>query len=179
MSKCNSLDGFLLYSASGDRSSSLLSSFVLQYLKTEFEKTKIMSFVVHPDLRYKEGASLEEEACNSTVLYKYLDEHADIVHCFDQEKLEILCQRNLKIGNPTDVDMNRLLSHQIRNITWNFYEEIGAEQNGQYSHNNFSKIKGIERFFVPCYPIKYTHSIFTPIIPKEIHPIVEESQSRI
>lgn len=54
-----------------------------------------MSFVVHPDLSIKESQQVKEAAINSTVFYNYLKENSDIVHCFDEYKLKILCQRNL------------------------------------------------------------------------------------
>jgi tubulin beta len=57
------------------------------------------------------------EPYNTTLSMHQLVENADATFCIDNQALDDICKRGLKLSNPTNGDLNHLISHVMSGIS--------------------------------------------------------------
>lgn len=83
-------------------------------LCTEFPDRMMATFSVLPSA---ETSDTVVEPYNTTLSIHQLVENSDATFCIDNQALDNICKRNLKLANPSNADLNHLISHVMSGIS--------------------------------------------------------------
>ncbi|KAK1442164.1 alpha tubulin [Babesia gibsoni] len=111
---CDSIQGFLFFSAVGGGTGSGTGSLLLENVGAEYERKTKMNFCLWPS---PEVSTAVVEPYNSVLATHSLLEHTDVAVVLDNEAIYDICKRNLDIGRPTYTNLNRIVAQVISSLT--------------------------------------------------------------
>jgi len=112
--KCSGLQGFMMYNAVGGGTGSGLGCLLLERLSVEYGKKSKLNFCIWPSPNL---SNCVVEPYNSVLATHSLLEHTDVAVLLDNEAAYDITKHFLDIGNPTYVNLNRLLAQVISSLT--------------------------------------------------------------
>merc|ERR1719270_3235303 len=111
---CTGLQGFLVFSSVGGGTGSGLGALLLERLSVDYGKKPKLGFTVYPAPQISTAVV---EPYNSVLSTHALLEHTDVCIIIDNEAVYDICQKNLNIGCPSYVNLNRLIAQVISSLT--------------------------------------------------------------
>ncbi|CAF3559309.1 unnamed protein product [Rotaria sp. Silwood1] len=112
--QCHSLQGFIIFHSFGGGTGSGFTSLLMEHLNIDYNKKTHFEFAVFPSPKL---STIITEPYN-TVLNTHIGlEYADCVFIVDNEALWDICTNLLDIKKANFVNINRLISQVISNIT--------------------------------------------------------------
>ncbi|VDO12893.1 unnamed protein product [Rodentolepis nana] len=112
--QCNGLQGFLLFHSFGGGTGSGFTSLLMERLSIEYGKKSKLEFSIYPAPQISTAIV---EPYNSILTTHTTLEHSDCSFMVDNEAIYEICRRNLDIGWPSYVNLNRLISQIVSSIT--------------------------------------------------------------
>jgi len=111
---CSGLQGFLVFHSSGGGTGSGFGSLLLERLSVDYGKKSKLEFCVYPAPQVSTSVV---EPYNAVLSTHAMLEHTDCAFMVDNEAIYDICRRNLDIGRPTYVNLNRIIAQVISSIT--------------------------------------------------------------
>lgn len=111
---CESLQGFQISHSLGGGTGSGMGTLLISKIREEYSDRMMATFSVVPSPKVSDTVV---EPYNATLSMNQLIEHADETFCIDNEALYNICQRTLKLPQPTHSDLNNLVSAVMSGIT--------------------------------------------------------------
>ncbi|CAD5120732.1 DgyrCDS9293 [Dimorphilus gyrociliatus] len=111
---CDCLQGFQLCQSLGGGTGSGLGTLLISKVREEYPDRIMNTFSVLPSPKVSDTVT---EAYNSTLSIHQLLENTDETYCIDNEALYDICNRTLKLQNPTYGDLNHLVSSTMSGVT--------------------------------------------------------------
>jgi len=111
---CTGLQGFLVFHSSGGGTGSGFGSLLLERLSVDYGKKSKLEFCVYPA---PQVSTAVVEPYNAVLSTHSMLEHTDCAFMVDNEAIYDICRRNLDIGRPTYVNLNRIIAQVISSIT--------------------------------------------------------------
>ncbi|VDL40447.1 unnamed protein product [Hymenolepis diminuta] len=112
--QCEGLQGFLLFHSFGGGTGSGFTSLLMERLSIEYGKKSKLEFSIYPAPQISTAIV---EPYNSILTTHTTLEHSDCSFMVDNEAIYDICRRNLDIGWPSYVNLNRLISQIVSSIT--------------------------------------------------------------
>ncbi|PQK09678.1 hypothetical protein BB8028_0002g00020 [Beauveria bassiana] len=112
--QCDCLQGFQLTHSLGGGTGSGMGTLLLAKIREEFPDRMMATFSVLPS---SETSDTVVEPYNTTLSIHQLVENSDATFCIDNQALDNICKRSLKLANPTNNDLNHLISHVMSGIS--------------------------------------------------------------
>jgi len=112
--RCDSLQGFMLFHSLGGGTGSGLGTLILSKIREEYPDRIIATVSVFPSPKVSDTVL---EPYNATFAIHQLIENADLTFCFDNETMQDICFRKLKIGDTNYADLNHLIAVTMSDIT--------------------------------------------------------------
>lgn len=122
---CTNLQGFFVFHAFGGGTGTGVGVEVLDALHDQFDKKVIFQPVIYPSTEY---ASNIVEPYNCLFATAYTRETVDLSLMLDNQAAYRMCQRNLKVKNPSFVHLNRIIAQMVSACTTSlrFESELNA-----------------------------------------------------
>ncbi|KAI1505707.1 Tubulin/FtsZ, GTPase domain-containing protein [Biscogniauxia marginata] len=111
---CDSLQGFQITQSLGGGTGAGLGTLLLSKVREEFPDRVMATYSVIPSPKVSDTVV---EPYNATLSIHQLVENADETFCIDNEALYDICNRTLKLANPSYPDLNRLVSSVMSGIS--------------------------------------------------------------
>ncbi|KAF6002661.1 hypothetical protein CCYA_CCYA08G2291 [Cyanidiococcus yangmingshanensis] len=111
---CECLQGFQVTHSLGGGTGSGLGTLLISKIREEYPDRMMCTYSVMPSPKVSDTVV---EPYNATLSIHQLVENADEVFCIDNEALYDICQRTLKLTNPSYADLNKLVSGVMSGIT--------------------------------------------------------------
>jgi len=111
---CDCLQGFQFVHSIGGGTGSGMGTLLLSKLREEFPDRIMVSYPVFPSPKVSD---VVVEPYNATLSIHQLIENADEVMVIDNEALHQICNKTLKVQNPTFGDLNNLVSSVMAGVT--------------------------------------------------------------
>jgi len=111
---CTGLQGFLVFASVGGGTGSGMGALLLERLSVDYGKKPKLGFNVYPAPQISTAVV---EPYNSVLSTHALLEHTDVCIIIDNEAVYDICQKNLNIGCPSYVNLNRLIAQVISSLT--------------------------------------------------------------
>ncbi|KAJ6783066.1 hypothetical protein PWT90_05391 [Aphanocladium album] len=111
---CDCLQGFQITHSLGGGTGSGMGTLLLAKVREEFPDRMITTFSVLPS---SETSDTVVEPYNTTLSIHQLVENSDATFCIDNQALDNICRRKLKLSNPTNSDLNHLIAHVMSGIS--------------------------------------------------------------
>jgi len=111
---CDCLQGFQLCHSIGGGTGSGMGTLLLSKLREEYPDRIMVSYPVFPSPKVSD---VVVEPYNATLSIHQLIENADEVMVIDNEALHQICNKTLKVPNPTFGDLNNLVSSVMAGVT--------------------------------------------------------------
>jgi tubulin beta len=105
--ECDSLQGFQFTHFLGGGTGSGLGTLLINHLRERYPDRILSSYSIFPSPQFSD---IVVEIYNTTLSFNHLTENANVVFCFDNQALFDICNRHLKLSNPTYQDLNHLIS---------------------------------------------------------------------
>ncbi|XP_050731829.1 tubulin alpha-3 chain-like [Eriocheir sinensis] len=112
--QCSGLQGFILFRSFGGGTGSGFASLLMESLSVEYGKRSKLEIAIYPSPRA--GTSVVEPY-NSILTTHTTMEHSDCCFMVDNEAIFDICRKNLDIGMPSYVNLNRLIGQVVSSIT--------------------------------------------------------------
>ncbi|XP_954407.1 tubulin alpha chain, putative [Theileria annulata] len=150
---CDSIQGFLFFSAVGGGTGSGTGSLLLENIGAEFERKTKLSFCIWPS---PQVSTAVVEPYNSVLTTHSLLEHSDVAVVLDNEAIYGICKNNLEIGRPNHENLNKIIAQVISSLTTSlrFDGALNVDM-GEFQTN-----------LVPYPRIHFMLSSYSPIISK-------------
>lgn len=110
----DSLQGFQISHSLGGGTGSGMGTLLVSKIREEYPDRMMATFSVVPSPKVSDTIV---EPYNATLSVHQLIENADETFCIDNEALYNICQRTLKLPQPTHSDLNQLVSAVMSGIT--------------------------------------------------------------
>lgn len=110
----DSLQGFQISHSLGGGTGSGMGTLLVSRIREEYPDRMMATFSVVPSPKVSDTIV---EPYNATLSIHQLVENADETFCIDNEALYDICQRTLKLSQPTHSDLNQLVSAVMSGIT--------------------------------------------------------------
>ncbi|CCE90940.1 beta-tubulin TDEL_0C00510 [Torulaspora delbrueckii] len=111
---CDSLQGFQITHSLGGGTGSGMGTLLISKIREEFPDRMMATFSVVPSPKTSDTVV---EPYNATLSVHQLVEHSDETFCIDNEALYDICQRTLKLSQPSYSDLNNLVSSVMSGVT--------------------------------------------------------------
>lgn len=111
---CDSLQGFQITHSLGGGTGSGMGTLLISKIREEFPDRMMATFSVMPSPKTSDTVV---EPYNATLSVHQLVEHSDETFCIDNEALYDICQRTLKLSQPSYSDLNNLVSSVMSGVT--------------------------------------------------------------
>ncbi|AFZ80267.1 tubulin alpha chain, putative [Theileria equi strain WA] len=111
---CDSVQGFLFFSAIGGGTGSGTGSLLLESIGAEFDRKTKLSFCIWPS---PQVSTAVVEPYNSVLTTHNLLEHTDVAVVLDNEAIYSICKNNLDIGRPNYQNLNKIIAQVISSLT--------------------------------------------------------------
>ena len=111
---CDSLQGFQITHSLGGGTGSGMGTLLISKIREEFPDRMMATFSVVPSPKTSDTVV---EPYNATLSVHQLVEHSDETFCIDNEALYDICQRTLKLSQPSYNDLNHLVSSVMSGVT--------------------------------------------------------------
>jgi len=111
---CDCLQGFQFVHSIGGGTGSGMGTLLLSKLREEYPDRIMVSYPVFPSPKVSD---VVVEPYNATLSIHQLIENADEVMVIDNEALHQICNKTLKVQNPTFGDLNNLVSSVMAGVT--------------------------------------------------------------
>ncbi|CCF57349.1 hypothetical protein KAFR_0C03570 [Kazachstania africana CBS 2517] len=111
---CDSLQGFQITHSLGGGTGSGMGTLLISKIREEFPDRMMATFSVLPSPKTSDTVV---EPYNATLSVHQLVEHSDETFCIDNEALYDICQRTLKLSQPSYGDLNNLVSSVMSGVT--------------------------------------------------------------
>ncbi|XP_061177805.1 tubulin beta chain-like [Saccostrea echinata] len=111
---CDCLQGFQLPHSLGGGTGSGMGTLILEKISEEFPDRMKCSYSIFPSSTV---SNVAQEPYNAVLALHELLEQSDQTFCIDNEALQKICLKNLKIPNPNYGDLNHLISHTMSGVT--------------------------------------------------------------
>ncbi|EDO17234.1 hypothetical protein Kpol_1035p48 [Vanderwaltozyma polyspora DSM 70294] len=111
---CDSLQGFQITHSLGGGTGSGMGTLLISKIREEFPDRMMATFSVVPSPKTSDTVV---EPYNATLSVHQLVEHSDETFCIDNEALYDICQRTLKLTQPSYGDLNNLVSSVMSGVT--------------------------------------------------------------
>lgn len=111
---CDSLQGFQITHSLGGGTGSGMGTLLISKIREEFPDRMMATFSVLPSPKTSDTVV---EPYNATLSVHQLVEHSDETFCIDNEALYNICQKTLKLNQPSYVDLNNLVSSVMSGVT--------------------------------------------------------------
>jgi len=111
---CDCLQGFQIAHSLGGGTGSGLGTLLISKIREEFPDRMMCTFSVVPSPKVSDTVV---EPYNATLSVHQLVENADEVMCIDNEALYDICNRTLKLPQPSYGDLNHLISSVMSGVT--------------------------------------------------------------
>lgn len=111
---CDSLQGFQITHSLGGGTGSGMGTLLISKIREEFPDRMMATFSVVPSPKTSDTVV---EPYNATLSIHQLVEHSDETFCIDNEALYDICQRTLKLNQPSYGDLNNLVSSVMSGVT--------------------------------------------------------------
>ncbi|WZN60510.1 beta tubulin [Chloropicon roscoffensis] len=111
---CDCLQGFQFVHSIGGGTGSGMGTLLLSKLREEYPDRIMVSYPVFPSPKVSD---VVVEPYNATLSVHQLIENADEVMVIDNEALHHICNKTLKVPNPTFSDLNNLVSSVMAGVT--------------------------------------------------------------
>ncbi|KAK2197302.1 bifunctional Tubulin-FtsZ [Babesia duncani] len=111
---CDSIQGFLFFTAVGGGTGSGLGSLLLKNIGTDFDRKTKLNFCIWPSPRVSTAVV---EPYNSVLTTHNLLKYADVAVVLDNEAIYSICKRNLDVGRPAYHNLNRMIAQVISSLT--------------------------------------------------------------
>jgi len=111
---CDCLQGFQFVHSIGGGTGSGMGTLLLSKLREEYPDRIMVSYPVFPSPKVSD---VVVEPYNATLSIHQLIENADEVMVIDNEALHQICNKTLKVPNPTFGDLNNLVSSVMAGVT--------------------------------------------------------------
>ncbi|KAG0727524.1 Tubulin alpha-1 chain [Chionoecetes opilio] len=112
--QCTGLQGFLIFHSFGGGTGSGFTSLLMERLSVDYGKKSKLEFAIYPA---PQVATAVVEPYNSILTTHTTLEHSDCAFMVDNEAIYDICRRNLDIGRPTYINLNRLIGQIVSSIT--------------------------------------------------------------
>jgi len=123
-----SLQGFLLFHATGGGTGSGLASLLLERLSVDYGRKSKLTFTIAPSPTL---SSAVVEPYNAVLSTHSLLEYTDVCFCLDNEALYNVCRTALQIERPSYANLNRLVAQVVSSLTASlrYGGELNADMN--------------------------------------------------
>ncbi|ORM39828.1 Tubulin alpha chain [Babesia sp. Xinjiang] len=111
---CDSIQGFLFFSAVGGGTGSGTGSLILENIGAEYERKTKLNFCIWPS---PQVSTAVVEPYNSVLSTHSLLENTDVAVVLDNEAIYSICKKNLDIGRPIYKNLNRIIAQVISSLT--------------------------------------------------------------
>ncbi|AET37738.1 beta-tubulin Ecym_1516 [Eremothecium cymbalariae DBVPG len=111
---CDSLQGFQITHSLGGGTGSGMGTLLISKIREEFPDRMMATFSVVPSPKTSDTVV---EPYNATLSVHQLVEHSDETFCIDNEALYDICQRTLKLSQPSYAELNNLVSSVMSGVT--------------------------------------------------------------
>ncbi|CCC72018.1 hypothetical protein NCAS_0J00390 [Naumovozyma castellii] len=111
---CDRLQGFQISHSLGGGTGSGMGTLLISKIKEEFPDRMMATFSVIPSPK---NSDTVVEPYNATLSMHQLIEYASETFCIDNEALYNICQRTLKLTQPSYNDLNQLVSSVMSGVT--------------------------------------------------------------
>jgi len=149
---CGNVQGFMVNHSVGGGTGSGMGMLILERLCVDFRKKGKIGFEIYPS---EKRSTCIVDPYNSILSTHWLLDHTDVSLVFDNESLYELCQRNLKLREPTFANMNRLATKIISNMT------VALRTDGELR----TDINELQTNLVPFPRLHFLTSAFSPMVP--------------
>ncbi|KAF9277809.1 Tubulin beta-4A chain [Mortierella alpina] len=111
---CDCLQGFQITHSLGGGTGSGLGTLLVSKIREEYPDRMMCTFSIMPSPKVSDAVV---EPYNATLSINQLVDNADETFCFDNEALQDICFRTLKLNSATYGDLNHLISVVMSGIT--------------------------------------------------------------
>ncbi|MCJ1223549.1 Tubulin beta chain (Beta tubulin) [Toensbergia leucococca] len=111
---CDCLQGFQITHSLGGGTGAGMGTLLISKIREEFPDRMMATFSVVPSPKVSDTVV---EPYNATLSVHQLVENSDETFCIDNEALYDICQRTLKLSQPTYGDLNHLVSAVMSGVT--------------------------------------------------------------
>lgn len=111
---CDSLQGFQITHSLGGGTGSGMGTLLISRIREEFPDRMMATFSVVPSPKTSDTVV---EPYNATLSVHQLVEYSDETFCIDNEALYNICQRTLKLSQPSYNELNSLVSSVMSGVT--------------------------------------------------------------
>ncbi|CCH62286.1 hypothetical protein TBLA_0G03500 [Henningerozyma blattae CBS 6284] len=111
---CDSLQGFQITHSLGGGTGSGMGTLLISKIREEYPDRMMATFSVVPSPKTSDTVV---EPYNATLSVHQLVEYSDETFCIDNEALYDICQRTLKLQQPSYNDLNNLVSSVMSGVT--------------------------------------------------------------
>lgn len=111
---CDSLQGFQVSHSLGGGTGSGMGTLLISKMREEYPDRMMATFSVVPSPKVSDTVV---EPYNATLSVHQLVENVDETFCIDNEALYDICQKTLKLPQPTLTDLNQLVSAVMSGVT--------------------------------------------------------------
>ncbi|VVT46120.1 uncharacterized protein SAPINGB_P001056 [Magnusiomyces paraingens] len=112
--QCDLLTGFQLSHSLGGGTGSGLGALIVAKLREEYPDRMMATFSILPSPKV---SNTVVEPYNATLATNQLIEHASEVFCFDNEAIFDICQKTLRLPQPSHTDLNTIIAQAASGIT--------------------------------------------------------------
>ncbi|KAG7664255.1 beta-tubulin [[Candida] subhashii] len=111
---CDSIQGFQITHSLGGGTGSGMGTLLISKIREEFPDRMMATFSVVPSPKVSDTVI---EPYNATLSVHQLVENADETFCIDNEALYNICQKTLKLPQPSYAELNNLVSSVMSGVT--------------------------------------------------------------
>lgn len=111
---CDSIQGFQITHSLGGGTGSGMGTLLISKIREEFPDRMMATFSVVPSPKVSDTVI---EPYNATLSVHQLVENADETFCIDNEALYNICQKTLKLSQPSYAELNSLVSSVMSGVT--------------------------------------------------------------
>ena len=111
---CDGLSGFIFYRSFGGGTGSGFSSLLMERLSFDYGKKTKLEFSIYPAPRISTAIV---EPYNAVLTTHTTMDHIDCCFIVDNEAIFDICKRNLSIGRPSYINLNRIIAQAISAVT--------------------------------------------------------------
>lgn len=111
---CDSLQGFQVAHSLGGGTGSGMGTLLISRIREEYPDRMMSTFSVVPSPKVSDTVV---EPYNATLSINQLIDNSDETFCIDNEALYDICQRTLKLPQPSHADLNHLVSAVMSGVT--------------------------------------------------------------
>jgi len=111
---CEGLSGFIFYRSFGGGTGSGFSSLLMERLSVDYGKKTKLEFSIYPAPRISTAIV---EPYNAVLTTHTTMDHIDCCFIVDNEAIFDICKRNLSIGRPSYINLNRIIAQAISAVT--------------------------------------------------------------